>query len=115
MAMKITRARTALAVSLALAAGTLGGCATEATGPSATPEPAATAPAVTEPAAADATADATGVIQYDGYKAAVVREGDTVTTVAERVGVPAASLAAYNGLRESTPIRAGAELVLPPS
>lgn len=55
-----------------------------------------------------------GVVVYDGYSAAIVQEGDTVATVASRVGVPAADLAAYNGLRETSTLRAGDELVLPP-
>ena len=55
-----------------------------------------------------------GVLLYDGYAAAVAREGDTVQSVAKRTGVPAGTLASYNGLRENSALRPGDELVLPP-
>ncbi len=56
-----------------------------------------------------------GVVIYDGYEAAIVQEGDTVSSVAERVGVSATALANYNGLRETSALRPGDELVLPPA
>ncbi|MFQ5565818.1 MAG: peptidoglycan DD-metalloendopeptidase family protein [Paracoccaceae bacterium] len=74
---------------------------------------AATAPAA--PAApAGATPDASGIATYDGYQAAVARSGDTVADVAERVGLSASELGAYNGLSPTHPLRSGDELVLPP-
>lgn len=58
--------------------------------------------------------DSSGVVSYDGYQAAVARNGDTVASVANRVGLSAAELGAYNGLAPSHELRAGDELVLPP-
>lgn len=68
---------------------------------------ASTAPA--QPAAADAN----GIVTYDSYQAAVARPGDTVASVATRIGLSASELGAYNGLSPNHPLRAGDELVLP--
>jgi murein DD-endopeptidase MepM/ murein hydrolase activator NlpD len=43
-------------------------------------------------------ADGRGVISYPGYQVAVARKGDTVGSVAARVGLPAAELASFNAL-----------------
>lgn len=59
-------------------------------------------------------ADEKGIITYDGYQSAIAREGDTVTTVADRIGLSATQLGAYNGLPATHSLRAGDELVLPP-
>lgn len=56
---------------------------------------------------------ASGVVIYDGYQAAVARSGDTVATVARRIGLSASELGAYNGLSPTHPLRQGDELVLP--
>jgi murein DD-endopeptidase MepM/ murein hydrolase activator NlpD len=53
------------------------------------------------------------VITYDGYQAAVARSGDTVGSVAERIGLSASELGSYNGLSPTHPLREGDELVLP--
>ncbi len=70
------------------------------------------------PAAPSATAgrppDDTGIVTYDGYMAAVARSGDTVASVAQRIGISALELGAYNGLSPTHPLRPGDELVLPP-
>lgn len=63
---------------------------------------------------ASGTADGNGVITYDGYQSVVARQGDTVATIAARVGLSAAQLGAYNGLGADAPLLAGDELVLPP-
>jgi murein DD-endopeptidase MepM/ murein hydrolase activator NlpD len=55
-----------------------------------------------------------GIVNYDSYQAAVARSGDTVTTVANRIGLSASELGAYNGLSPDHPLRPGDELVLPP-
>lgn len=55
--------------------------------------------------------DARGVISYPTYQVAVARPGDTVTTVAGRLGIDAADLARTNGLGLDAPLREG-ELVL---
>ncbi len=61
-----------------------------------------------------AAADANGVVTYDGYQSAIARSGDTVTTLAGRVGLSASELGSYNGLPASHQLRQGDELVLPP-
>ncbi len=58
-------------------------------------------------------ADARGVLSYPTYQAAVARSGDTVASVAGRVGVPADELAKYNGLKPSDSLREGETLALP--
>ncbi|MEE8455793.1 MAG: LysM peptidoglycan-binding domain-containing M23 family metallopeptidase [Limibaculum sp.] len=73
-------------------------------------DPAATAPA----APASTVPDARGIVAYDGYQAAVARSGDTVASVARRIGLSASELGAYNGLSPTHPLRSGDELVLPP-
>lgn len=57
--------------------------------------------------------DARGVISYPTYQVAVARRGDTVTSVAERLGVPVAELARYNGIKPTAPLRDGELLALP--
>ena len=57
--------------------------------------------------------DARGVISYPTYQVAVAQRGDTVTTLAGRVGLPAAELASYNALRPDDPLRPGEVLALP--
>ena len=74
----------------------------------------------TTPAALSATADrpapdARGVITYPTYQVAVARRGDTVGTVAARVGLPEAELARFNGLLPSDRLREGEVLALPRS
>ena len=52
-------------------------------------------------------ADANGVITYPHYQVAVGRKGDTVTTVADRVGISADRLARHNGLPADPPVQNG--------
>lgn len=54
-----------------------------------------------------------GIVSYDSYQAAVAGPGDTVATVASRIGLSASELGAYNGLAPDHQLRAGDELVLP--
>jgi len=58
--------------------------------------------------------EAAAVTNYGDYVAARARAGDTVASLAERIGMSAAELGAYNGLSPSHRLRAGDELVLPP-
>ena len=58
-------------------------------------------------------ADARGIISYPGYQVAVARQGDTVDSVAARVGLPAAEVAQYNALQPGTQLRQGEILTLP--
>lgn len=58
-------------------------------------------------------ADSRGVLSYPGYQVAVARRGDTVASVAGRVGVDAAALASKNALQPADPLRDGETLLLP--
>nr|WP_284325592.1 LysM peptidoglycan-binding domain-containing M23 family metallopeptidase [Cypionkella aquatica] len=58
-------------------------------------------------------ADARGVLSYPTYQAAVAQKGDTVASVAGRIGLPADQLAKYNGLTPTTSLREGEVLALP--
>lgn len=57
--------------------------------------------------------DARGVISYPGYQVAVARRGDTVTTLAARVGIGAGELAQYNAIQPTSTLRDGEVLALP--
>jgi murein DD-endopeptidase MepM/ murein hydrolase activator NlpD len=57
--------------------------------------------------------DARGVISYPGYQVAVAQRGDTVGSIARRVGVDAAQLARYNALDPNVTLRGGEVLALP--
>ena len=54
-----------------------------------------------------------GVLNYPNYQVAVARRGDTVASVASRVGIGADELASFNALRPNDPLRDGETLVLP--
>lgn len=58
-------------------------------------------------------ADGRGVISYPGYQVAVAQKGDTVASVAARVGLSADELARYNALQPNDKLRAGEVLALP--
>ncbi|MBP0480958.1 M23 family metallopeptidase [Sagittula salina] len=75
-------------------------------------------PVDTSAAAAQATGtrpapDDRGLISYPSYQVAVARRGDTVATVATRVGLPAQELARYNGLQVTDPLNRGEIVALP--
>lgn len=57
--------------------------------------------------------DDRGVVSYPEYQIAVARQGDTVTTIANRIGIPATDLARYNALPEDVALRGGEVLALP--
>lgn len=73
----------------------------------------------TTPAAAQAAPasrpvpDARGVISYPNYQVAVADQGDTIETMARRLGVDAPTLARFNGIEESAPLRRGEVIALP--
>lgn len=72
----------------------------------------------TADAARNATAtrpqpDARGVISYPSYQVAVARRGDTVTSLAARVGADAQRVARYNGLMPGDTLRDGEIIALP--
>jgi murein DD-endopeptidase MepM/ murein hydrolase activator NlpD len=58
-------------------------------------------------------ADARGVISYPGYQVAVAQNGDTVASVAARVGLRPDELAKYNALAATDAVRSGEVLALP--
>lgn len=78
----------------------------EASQPTAAPQPVAAAPA-------PGVTDVRGVTFYDGYQTVTARQGDTVDSMARRVGIQGAELAAYNGLSTLYSPLPGDELVLP--
>ncbi len=57
--------------------------------------------------------DARGVIAYPTYQVAVARDGDTVASVAQRVGMSAGDLASFNALSPTDALRGGEVLALP--
>ncbi|MCA2010039.1 peptidoglycan DD-metalloendopeptidase family protein [Cereibacter sphaeroides] len=57
--------------------------------------------------------DARGVISYPGYQVVVARSGESVGTIASRLGIDAASLARHNAVAPDTVMRGGELLVLP--
>lgn len=58
-------------------------------------------------------ADTRGVISYPNFQVVVAENGDTVASIASRVGISADALASHNGLRSSDSLRAGEVLALP--
>ncbi|MCU9847091.1 LysM peptidoglycan-binding domain-containing M23 family metallopeptidase [Defluviimonas sp. WL0024] len=72
-----------------------------------------TSAAAMQASAARPTPDARGIISYPNYQVAVARRGDTVDSVAARVGLPAAELASYNALQPGMPLREGEIVALP--
>ncbi|MFT6105702.1 MAG: LysM repeat protein [Paracoccaceae bacterium] len=58
-------------------------------------------------------ADDRGIISYPNYQIAVARGGDTVESVAARIGMDAAVLARFNGVPQNTRLRENEILALP--
>jgi len=59
------------------------------------------------------TPDAQGLLTYDSYQVAVARRGDTVASVAERIGMDAEELARFNGRQTTDALRPDELLALP--
>lgn len=72
-----------------------------------------TSDAVSGPVPERPAPDERGVISYPGYQVAVARGGDTVESVAARVGLPGEEIARFNGLQPGVPLRAGEIVALP--
>ncbi|MEP0046751.1 MAG: peptidoglycan DD-metalloendopeptidase family protein [Roseobacter sp.] len=73
-----------------------------------------TAEAALQPAAtARPEPDDRGVISYPNYQVAVADRGDTVETVATRLGLDAPTLARFNGIDETASLRQGEIIALP--
>ncbi len=73
----------------------------------------ATSGAVERATANRPTPDSNGVISYPNYQVIVARRGDTVASVAGRVGLSPEQLAKYNALKPTDTLRAGEVLALP--
>ena len=63
--------------------------------------------------AARPAADARGIISYPGYQVAIARQGDTVESIAARVGLTPAELGNYNAIPPGTVLRQNEVLALP--
>ncbi|GHF41709.1 peptidoglycan DD-metalloendopeptidase family protein [Seohaeicola zhoushanensis] len=72
-----------------------------------------TAPAAQSAAQNRPAPDGRGIISYPNYQVAVARRGDTVSSVANRIGLTPADLARYNGLTPGDELREGEVLALP--
>ncbi|WGH78316.1 peptidoglycan DD-metalloendopeptidase family protein [Jannaschia ovalis] len=72
-----------------------------------------TSPAIRQLPAERPRPDANGLITYPNYQVAVARSGDTVVSVAQRIGFPAGELASFNGLSPTDPLNRDAVLALP--
>lgn len=59
------------------------------------------------------TPDERGIISYPGYQVAVARQGDSVASVAARIGIDPNELASYNALSPNAVLRQGEVLTLP--
>lgn len=103
------RRRTMQLAGTLTALGVLAGCASNQDPNRASVEYRGSAPGAAQPAPGTP-----GIIAYDGYEAAVARDGETVAQIGSRVGITGAELGAYNGLQPETVLRDGDELVLPP-
>ncbi|MEM9576107.1 MAG: peptidoglycan DD-metalloendopeptidase family protein [Pseudomonadota bacterium] len=72
----------------------------------------------TTQAAVQATAprpqpDNRGVISYPNYQVAVANRGDTIQSMSARLGLDAPTLARFNGIDETAPLRQGEVIALP--
>jgi hypothetical protein len=63
--------------------------------------------------AAKPVPDANGVLSYPGYQLAQARRGDTIASMAARLGLNPDELARTNALKPNDPLRAGELLLLP--
>ena len=61
----------------------------------------------------DPPKDANGIIAFDNFRVMVAEDGDTIATMAERVGLTEVVLARYNGLPANYLLRSGDRLALP--
>ena len=69
--------------------------------------------AVEQTSAARPAADPNGVISYPGYQVVVAKRGDSVSSIAGRLGIAPTQLASYNALQVNDTLRAGEVLALP--
>ncbi len=57
--------------------------------------------------------DARGIISYPGYQVAVAKRGDTLQSMADRLGLSASELASFNALPQNVSLRQGEIIALP--
>jgi murein DD-endopeptidase MepM/ murein hydrolase activator NlpD len=72
-----------------------------------------TSEAARQATAAAPTPDGNGIISYPDYQLATARRGETVASMAARLGMSPESLAQTNALRPTDPLRDGEMLLLP--
>ena len=72
-----------------------------------------TSAAAREIAAQRPQPDSRGIITYPNYQVAIARLGDTMDSLAERIGFDPASLARFNGYKSGDRLRAGEVIALP--
>lgn len=73
-----------------------------------------TAPAATGVTTAERPQpDDRGVISYPNYQVAVAERGDTIQSIASRLGVSTPELARFNGIEADVPLRQGEVIALP--
>ena len=72
-----------------------------------------TAEAAKAPLAARPKPDDRGVISYPNYQVAIAQRGDTLISVANRVGLPVATLAKFNGIDPNVSLRKDEVIALP--
>ena len=73
-----------------------------------------TADAATQvPTSARPAPDNRGVISYPNYQVAVAERGDTIQKVAQRLGLDTPTLARFNGIEPTAPLRQGEIIALP--
>jgi murein DD-endopeptidase MepM/ murein hydrolase activator NlpD len=72
-----------------------------------------TASAATAVTAKRPDPDDRGIISYPNYQVAVAKRGDTLSTLANRVGLPVEELAQYNGINPEDELRKGEIIALP--
>jgi murein DD-endopeptidase MepM/ murein hydrolase activator NlpD len=72
-----------------------------------------TSDAARQATAAAPTPDANGIISYPDYQLATARRGETVASMAGRLGVSPEAMARANALRPTDPLREGEMLLLP--
>lgn len=72
-----------------------------------------TAPAAREATASRPRPDSRGIISYPNYQVAVAQRGDTLGSLAQRIGVDADELSRFNGMLATDPLRKGEVIALP--
>ncbi|WP_428516785.1 peptidoglycan DD-metalloendopeptidase family protein [Roseovarius sp.] len=72
-----------------------------------------TAEAARNASASRPTPDSRGIISYPNYQVAVARRGDTLQSLARRIGADVSELSRYNGIQPGDTLRDGEVIALP--